>query len=380
MRITDVEALVLEAPSDYGTTEDGSEAQGPKHTCVFLVHTDAGITGVSQMETQPHVVQAIVEAPGETSGFFSGLKALAVGEDPLQIEPLWDRLFRGSYYYGRRGAVMQAISGIDLACWDIAGKACNLPISTLLGGRRRDRVRAYASTMFRTTAEAAKVAMETYLERGFTAVKFGWGPFGEDPRSDIEVVRAAREAGGDDVELMIDAGWRRRRTAKDAIHMVRSIEEFHPFWIEEPCFPEDYETMARLADAVDTRIAAGEAEATVWSFRELLRRGHVDVVQPDLSRCGGLTVARQIAYMAQEANVMVCAHAWGSQLLTAATVHYAAFLADQTFLEFNVASDAISQGLVDEPLELVDGHVAVPTRPGLGVEPDLEQIRFLQVA
>jgi L-rhamnonate dehydratase len=332
------------------------------------------------METQPHVARSIVEAPGEASGFFSGLKALAVGEDPLQIEALWDRLFRGSYYFGRRGAVMQAISGIDIACWDILGKACNLPVSTLLGGRRRERVRAYASTLFRTTPEGVRAAAESYLERGFTAVKFGWGPFGEDPRADVGLVRAAREALGGEVELMVDAGWRRRRTAKDAIRMVRSIEEFRPYWVEEPCFPEDYDTMARLSDAVGTPIAAGEAEATAWGFRELLNRAHVDVVQPDLSRCGGLSVARQVAYMAQEANVAVCPHAWGSQILTAATLHYTAFLAEETFLEFNVADDAISGALVDEPLALADGYVAVPARPGLGVEPDMEQIRFLEVA
>jgi L-alanine-DL-glutamate epimerase-like enolase superfamily enzyme len=379
MRISNVEALVLEAPSEYGTDDD-NEARGPKHTCIFVVDTDEGITGVSQVETQPHVVRAVVEAPGEASGLFSGLEALAIGEDPLQIETLWDRLYRGSYYFGRRGAVMQAISGIDLACWDILGKVSNLPISTLLGGRRRDRVRAYASTIFRESPDAGRAAMEGYLERGFTAVKFGWGPFGEDPRNDEAVVRAARGIAGDDIELMIDAGWRRRRTAKEAIHMVRSLEEFRPYWIEEPCFPEDYDTMRRVAEAVETRIAAGEAESTCWSFRELMTRGRVDVLQPDLSRCGGLTVARQVAYMAQEANVMVCAHAWGSQLLTAATLHFAAFLSGQTFLEFNVGTDAISEGLVDRPLQIVDGHVAVPTGPGLGVDPDMERIRFLQVA
>ena len=346
---------------------------------MLLVHTDEGITGVAQMETQPHVARSIVEAPGEASGLFSGLKALAVGEDPLQIEALWDRLFRGSFYFGRRGAVMQVISGIDIACWDILGKTCNLPVSTLLGGRRRERVRAYASTLFRTTPEGVRSAAESYLERGFTAVKFGWGPFGESPRADVELVRAAREALGEEPELMVDAGWRRRRTLKDAIRMVRSIEEFRPYWVEEPCFPEDYDTMARLSDAVATPIAAGEAEATVWGFRELLNRARVDVVQPDLSRCGGLSVARQVAYMAQEANVGVCPHAWGSQILTAATIQYAAFLAEETFLEFNVAADAISGALVDGPLELAEGYVAVPDRPGLGVEPDMEQIRFLEV-
>lgn len=380
MRITDLEAMVIEAPSEYGTADDASEARANKHTSVILVRTDEGITGASQIETQPHVVRAIVEAPGEPSGFFSGLKALCVGEDPLQIEPLWQRLFRGSYYFGRRGAAMQAISGIDIACWDILGKATGLPISTLLGGRRRERVRPYASTLFRRNPNGMRAAAAGYLEQGFTAVKYGWGPFGDDPRRDVELVAAAREGLGDDAELLVDAGWRRRRTAKEAIAMVRSIEEYRPYWVEEPCFPEDYDTFRRLSDSVSTRIAAGEAEATVWGFRELLSRAHVDVVQPDLSRCGGLTVARQIAHMAQEANVAVCPHAWGSQLLTAATAHFVAFLEQESFLEFNVAADEISGGLVDEPLTLADGFVAVPTRPGLGVEPDLEALESMRVA
>jgi L-alanine-DL-glutamate epimerase-like enolase superfamily enzyme len=379
VRITDVEVLVLESPGEYATADDATESHGPKRSCAFLVHTDEGITGVAQVETQPDVAAAVVGAPVDSAQIFSGLRTLAVGEDPLQVERLWDRLFTGSYYYGRRGAVLQAISGIDIACWDILGNATGLPVSTLLGGRRRESVPAYASTLFRTTPQGCRDAALGYVERGFHAVKFGWGPFGEDPRHDVELVRAAREALGDARELMVDAGWRRRRTAKDAIAMVRSIEEFRPYWVEEPCFPEDYDSYRRLANAVDTRIAAGEAEATTWSFRQLLEQGQVDVLQPDLSRCGGLTIARRIAYMAHDANVTVCPHAWGSDILTAATLHFVAFLPHETFVEFNVSRDPISRTLAARTLELVDGRVAVPDGPGLGVELDMEAVRALQV-
>ncbi|MBI3457722.1 MAG: mandelate racemase/muconate lactonizing enzyme family protein [Candidatus Rokubacteria bacterium] len=379
MKIRDVEVVVLAAPGDYGLTA-GGESHGPKYTCVFIVHTDEGLTGIAQVETQPHVAAAIVGAPGEASGMFSGLRALAIGQDPLQVEPLWDRLFVGSFYFGRRGAALQAISGIDIACWDILGKATGLPVAVLLGGRRREAVRAYASTLFRTSPAAVREAARAYVEGGFTAVKFGWGVFGEDRRRDVALVEAAREGLGDDPELMVDAGWRRRRTAKEAIGLVRSLEAFRPYWVEEPCFPEDYDSYRRLSEAVTTKIAAGEAESTIWGFRQLAEQGGVDVLQPDMSRCGGLTVARRVAHYAQERNIMVCAHAWGSDILTAATLHFAAFVPGETFLEFNTSRDPLSRELVTRPFELIGGAVGVPTAPGLGVELNTEALSRLRVA
>ena len=378
LQITDVEVSVLEAPGDYGISE--GESHGPKYTCVVAVHTDGGISGYSQVESQPHVLREVVDAPGERSGVFSGLRSLALGENPCEVEPLWDKLFKGSFYFGRRGAVLQAISGIDIACWDIFGKATGLPVCMLLGGRQRQRVRAYASTLFRDRPEEVEKAAVGYVREGFTAVKFGWGPFGRGRLADdVELAVAARTGVGEDRELMIDAGWTRRRSAKEAFELMRAIAPARPYWVEEPCFPEDYETYRRLSDAVGCRIAAGEAESTTWGFRALAERGHVDVLQPDLSRCGGLTVARRVAYLADDLNLQVCAHAWGSPLLTAASVHFAAFVRGETFLEFNTSNDPLSRGLALAPLALERGYVAVPERPGLGVEPDLDEIDRLRV-
>ena len=377
MKIIDIEVVVLETPGEYGS-EAGGDLHGIKYTCVFVVRTDEGITGYSQIESQPHVAAAIVEAPGEGSGFFSGLRSLGVGEDPLQVEALWSRLFLGSYYYGRRGAVIQAISGIDIACWDILGKATGLPVCTLLGGRRRDRATAYASTLFRPSPAEVRASAEEYGARGFRAVKFGWGPFGEDARRDIALAEAARDGLGPDRELMIDAGWRRRRTAKEAINLVRSIEHVGPYWVEEPCFPDDYETYRRLTESVSVRIAAGEAETSLSDFHRLVDGPCVDVVQPDLSRCGGLTIGRRVAYLADAKNVQLCPHAWGSELLTAATLHFVAFLPADTFLEFNVSGDPVSRGLLAIPFEVRDGQVEVPAGPGLGVEVDEERLAALR--
>jgi L-rhamnonate dehydratase len=378
LRITDVEALILESPGTYGT--DGAEVHGFKHSCVFIVSTDQGLTGFAQIETQPHVARAILEAPGDDSGLMSGLRALAVGEDALEIEALWERLFIGSYLFGRRGAALQAISGIDIACWDLLGKFTGLPVSTLLGGRRRDSAVAYASTLFPDSVEAVGEACDRYVSRGFRAVKFGWGAFGEDARKDRALAEAAREGLGPDRDLMIDAGWRRRRTAKEAIRMIEALVDLDPRWVEEPCFPEDYATYRRVCDAVSVDIAAGEAETTIWGLSHLVDTGRIDVLQPDLSRCGGLTVARRAAYMADRLNVHLCPHAWGTDILTAATLQFVAFLPKETYVEFNAAEDVLSRGLVEQPFELRDGMLDVPDLPGLGVTPDEDALRALAVA
>ena len=193
------------------------------------------------------MAKAIVDAPSEGSvtGFF-GLRSVLVGEDPFEVERLWHKMYMGSVYYGRRGAVMQVISGIDIALWDIVGKAVRQPIYKLLGAGYRDKVTAYASTLFRSTPEGMVDASRWYLEHGFKAVKFGWGVFGEDRERDVELVAAARNALGDGTELLIDTGWYVHRTAKEAIQMVKSLEPFRPFLIEEPLSPEDYDGYAQL--------------------------------------------------------------------------------------------------------------------------------------
>jgi L-alanine-DL-glutamate epimerase-like enolase superfamily enzyme len=380
MKITDVEVIVLEGPEAYRAPEGAEEAPGVRHVCLIKVSTDEGLVGWSDVETQAHVAQAVVAAPPSGSGMFEGLRELALGQDPFEVERLWDRLYRGSIYYGRRGAAIQAISGIDIACWDIMGKATGRPIYQLLGAGYRERVRAYASTLFRPTPEAMAAATRDYLARGFTAIKFGWGVFGQDPTRDVELVAAAREAAGDRVELMVDAGWLVRRTPKEAIAMVRRLEPYRPYWIEEPLAPDDYDGYAALAAAVATPIAAGEQEATPWGFDTLIHRGRVDIVQPDLSRCGGFTVARKVADLAELRNVAVCPHAWLTDLLTAASLHMNAYLKHSLFLEFNVSSQPMIRDLCRAPLQLEEGYLVVPQGPGLGVEVDEEMIARYRVA
>ena len=179
------------------TAPEGSgEAHGVKHCLLLKVTTNQGLVGWSDVETAPHVAAAVVRAPASGAGVIDGLRSLVVGEDPFEVERLWDKVYRGTIYFGRRGVAMQVLSGFDIACHDIMGKATGRPLHKLLGGARRDRVRAYASTLFRPTPDAMRRACEFYLERGFTAVKFGWGPFGRDRDQDVALVAAARQRSG----------------------------------------------------------------------------------------------------------------------------------------------------------------------------------------
>jgi L-rhamnonate dehydratase len=383
MNITNVEVLVLKSPGLYRSPEGAEEPPGPTYMGLVKVSTDAGLTGYSDMETSPFVAKAAVEAPtwGEADkAAFEGLASLIVGEDALEVERLWYKMYRGSIYYGRRGAVMQAISAIDIALWDLIGKFYQQPIHILLGAKWRDRVRAYASTLFRPTPQAMREAARRYLDQGFTAVKFGWGVFGEDPSLDVRLVEAAREALGPSRDLLVDTGWFVERTPKQAIQVVRALEPYQPYFIEELLHPEDYDGYRQVASRVDTLIACGEQEATEWGFRELIERAQVDVLQPDLTRCGGFTAARKIVHMAETANVLVIPHSWSSDLLTAASLHLNAFQRRAVFVEFNTSQGPLSRELVREPLRLVDGFLPVPTGPGLGVEVNEATIERYRIA
>ena len=383
MKITNVEVLVLKSLGLYNNPEGSEEPLGPTYMGIVRVSTDAGITGYSDMETVASVAKAAVDAPRWSqpgTECFDGLASLVIGENPLEVERLWYRMYRGSIYYGRRGVAIQAISAIDIALWDIMGKFYQQPVCVLLGGKWRDKVRAYASTLFRPTPEAMREAAKKYLDEGFTAMKFGWGVFGKKPRLDVRLVEAARKEIGDDNDLLIDTGWFIERTPKQAIQVIRSIEPFRPFFVEEILHPEDYDGYAQVASSVDTLVACGEQEATEWGFEQLIKRGKVDVLQPDLTRCGGFTVARKIVHMAERANVLVIPHSWSSDLLTAASLHLNAFQRRAVFVEFNTSQGPLSRAMVKEPLRLVDGYVSVPGGPGLGVEVNEETLEKYRIA
>lgn len=362
MKISRVEAIVLRLP------EVRQIADGTQDALIVRVHTDGGLVGLGEVDSSPTVAKAAIEAPLSHS-LCCGLGELILGQHPFEVEGLWEVMYRGSIFYGRRGAAIHAMSGIDIALWDIIGKACGKPIHKLLGGAYRDKVRAYASALMPETPQETAEAARDYVGRGFRAVKFGWGPLGTDPELDVALVEAARAGAGENVELMVDVGfsW---KDATTAIQMARRIAPFRPFWIEEPLPPDDYDGYARLSQSVDIRIAAGEEESTCWGFQELIDRGKVDLIQPDVSRAGGLTECRRIAHLAQARNIPLVPHSWGTGILTAASLHLIATLPQALFLEHCVVASPIAIELVAEPPRVADGWAYIPQGPGLGVDID----------
>jgi L-rhamnonate dehydratase len=374
MKITDVDAVVLRQPSVNEGIADGSQDD-----LVILVHTDEGITGLGEVDSAPEAVAAFVSAPG-SHAIAHSLRELLVGENPLDVERLWDKMYRGVIFVGRRGIAIHAISGIDIALWDIKGRALGKPVSELIGTVRRDRVRAYASRLMPDSAEEVTDAVSALREQGFTAIKLGWGPLGQDPDHDVRLVRAAREAGGDGVEILIDAGLGYRADATTAIRVARELEQLGAYWLEEPFEPDEYEAYAELADTVDLTIAAGEQDATRWGFRELIERGRVDLIQPDVTRCGGITEMMRIAALAEEYGVALVPHAWKSGIIKAASLHVNAVLPEALFQEYCVAETQINTKLTCQLLPIeADGCVAVPTAPGLGVDLDEDVFSSLRV-
>ncbi|MBS1862174.1 MAG: mandelate racemase/muconate lactonizing enzyme family protein [Actinobacteria bacterium] len=373
MIVTAVEAIQLRQPASL----DASIADGSQDALLVRVHTDAGITGIGEVDSLPHVVKAVIEAPASHANA-TGLGALLVGLDPLDLETAWHRLYAGSIYYGRRGAVVHALSGIEIALWDIAGKAAGKPIHQLLGPVRRDRVKAYASTLMPATPAQAASVVEEQLGAGFGAVKLGWGPFGRDADLDVALVEAARAASGPDFDLMLDIGmgW---SDAEEAIARVRRMEEARPYWIEEPFFPDQYGLYARLAEAVGTPIAAGEEESTLLDFERLIDAGGVGVVQPDVTRAGGIRECLRIAAKARERGRRCVLHSWSTGIIKAASLHVLAAMEEVEYFEDCVQTTELNERLVTDRFPLEDGCVRVPTGPGLGIELDEEVLEECRV-
>jgi L-rhamnonate dehydratase len=389
MKITNVEAIVLDTGKDYPDPSEAVEAHGVRFISLLKVTTDEGITGWSDIETQPHVGKAIVEAPSGGQIGFESIRQALVGEDPLERERLWQKMYRYLAYYGRQGAGMHMISGADIALWDIAGKAFGQPICKLLGARYHQRIKAYASTLFRPTPDAMRQAVAGYLEQGFRAIKFGWGAFGYDLDLDIRLVKAARQAAGREVDLMVDGGWYgtryddpfRARPVKDWIRLVGELEELDIFWLEDFLHPENFAGYAEVSHITKRlRIAAGEQLSGFAEFERLAVEGSVHTLQPDLSRCGGLTMGRQIAEMTQRRGIDCVPHAWLTDLLKAASLHLNAYLMNPLYLEFNVSSSSLLNQLCRPHIAMQDGYIPVPDSPGLGIEPDEDIITRFRVA
>lgn len=366
MKITNVTATVLRLP------EISSAADGTQDDLIITVETDEGIVGYGEVDTAPYVGKAVVDAY-MSHGTCYGLREVVIGSDPFDYEQIWTDMWTKTYYYGRTGPAMHVMSGIDMAIWDIMGKAVGKPVHKLLGGSYTDKVRAYASALMPATPDEVKKIVEKQGALGYTAIKLGWGPLGYDVHKDIELIKTARKAAGEKVEIMIDIGKRYR--LKEAIYVAKALEQLNIYWLEEPLPAEDYVGYKRLTQSTTLRIATGEEESGRLAFARLINETHIDVVQPDMSRCGGLTEARKIATLAADANILCVPHAFKTGVLVAASIQFIAAIPHAPFLEFSVTESAIRKELLVKPFAQKDGFVEVPQKPGLGIELNPEVIR-----
>jgi L-alanine-DL-glutamate epimerase-like enolase superfamily enzyme len=389
MRITEVEPILLHGQQEYRASAGSEEATDSGDWQLLVrVATDEGLTGWADTETLAPAAVAIIAGQGMSVMGFRTLGELLIGEDPIEVERIWEKLYIGSAYYGRRGIAMHCISAIDNCLWSIRAQAAGVSLARLLGARRRDRVTAYASTLFRETPEAMAEAARGYVERGFRAVKFGWGVFGEDPGRDRELVAAAREALGPDRHLLVDPGWYPvgwkhpgpMRSRREAVALCEWLADYDVGWVEDFIHPERFDEYAYVRSISPVPIAAGEQVATIWDFQRFINEGCVDVVQPDLSRCGGITVARKVAAMTEEAGIDFVPHSWLTHLLTGYSLQLIATLPRARFVEFNVSQSALTRGIARASFELAaDGTVAIPDTPGVGVEVDPDFIKAHRV-
>lgn len=368
MQITDVEAVHCRVP------EVAEIADGTLDVLIVRIHTDAGLTGLGEVTSQSYVCKAVFEAP-RSAERRHGLASILQGEEPRDVERLWEKMYHQTNRYGRRGAAVHTISGADIALWDLKGKIEEKPLYDLFGGRERKTVRAYASLLFGDTPDdTARLAREC-AEAGLTAVKFGWGPFGKDAELDLAHVRAARDALGEHRDLMVDAGqawdW------QTALERAELIEPYDILWLEEPLSQDDRRGYAELCRRSPVPIAAGEGDVTHWDFEDLIEQG-VHVIQPDVAFCGGLTVARRVSTMAVQAGRRCVPHCFSTGINLAASLHWMASLRNGDLVEYCLRPSPLMRKLVANLPPLVDGRVVVPDGPGLGIELDeeiLEQYR-----
>ncbi|MFH0871624.1 MAG: galactonate dehydratase [bacterium] len=351
MKITDIKTLITFA--------------NWRNFIFVKVFTDEGIVGVGEASLEWSELAV--------AGAIRNLSPLVIGRDPSRIEELWQSMFRDPYWRGGP-VITTALSGIEQALWDIAGKRLGVPVYQLLGGKCRDRLRAYANAWYKGAAapeDFAERAART-VEKGYTALK--WDPFGsadltmdyEARKRAIDIVRAVREAVGEKVDLLVEAHG--RLNPATAIEMARQLEEFHPYWYEEPVPPDNLEALSKVAAATSIPIATGERLYTKYGFRELLSSQAADIIQPDLCHAGGILEVKKIAAMAEAWYVPVAPHNPNGPVGTAATVHLGACTPNFLILEYFCEDEEWLSEIVEEPIRLEKGEVIIPERPGLGIE------------
>jgi L-alanine-DL-glutamate epimerase-like enolase superfamily enzyme len=383
LRITAIDCHVLVQP-----TFDPTAASSAQDDIVVEIHTDEGISGIGETDVNPWIARACIEAPG-THNMGLGLRELLVGADPLDVEGIWERLYVGSAMNGRRGAVINAIGALDIALHDLRGKALEKPCYELLGGAVRDSVVPYASLQPETASFDEYVeSMVDWAQRavaaGFRAIKAEVtldGPYAhtglrEPWERSTQVLAAVRQAIGPEIDLLVDVQYA-FPDAETALYVLRDWEQFNLVFVETPLWPDDLDGYRRLADEQSIPIASGEWLTTRFEHLDLMDRGGVAFVQPDVGRVGGLTEARRVCELAGERGRRIVPHLWKTEISIAAALHLAAATAHCDYIEFlpaELSASGLRRDLTDHRLSMVEGVLPLPTQPGLGVELDRDAL------
>ncbi len=366
MRIRSIRCAGLRGATPEGGWSNELQPSDCVHTLV-TVQTEAGLTGLGSVFTSEALVR----------GAFGVLEPLLIGENALEPERVSEKLHQNTFWQGRGGAITHAISGIDIALWDILGQATGQPVGRLLGGRYRERVRPYASILMEEPAPLAD-RLQAIKSRGFRAFKIGWGPFGRrDPRLDEQIVRAAREAIGPEAMLMVDAGgsdafW--TQGYKWALRTSEMLADYAVDWFEEPLVPDALPDFVRLREHSRVPIAGGEVLTRRQAFQPWLEAGAFDIVQPDVTKVGGISEERRIAWMAQEHGIKFIPHGWNTAVGLAADLQLASAFPATDLVEYLDGSPFIDE-MVTHPWKLdANGMLPIPTAPGLGIELNREAV------
>ena len=366
MKIAGIQAIGLHGETPEGGWSDEIRPNQCIHTLVKVL-TDDGITGFGSVFTNDELVRSALQV----------LEPLYAGENPLEPERVSEKLHQYTFWMGRGGTLTHAISGIDIALWDIFGQVTSQPIGRLLGGRYRERVKVYASILMENP-EPLSDHLRQLLDQGFHAFKIGWGPFGrKDAALDEAIVRSARETLGDGNELMVDAGgsdafW--HQGYKWAVKTAEMLAHYDVSWFEEPLKPDAFDDFVALRRAAPVPISGGEVLTRRQSFQPWLQAGAFDIVQPDVTKVGGISEERRIGWMAQENGIKFIPHGWNTAVGLAADLQLASAFADTDYVEYLTGSPYIDD-IVEEPWRLdKDGMLAIPQKPGLGITVDTAKL------
>lgn len=366
MRITGIHAYGLRGRTPEGGWSNELQPEDCVHTLI-AVRTSEGLTGWGSVFTSEELVRASLAV----------LRPLCAGENPLEPERVAEKLHQNTFWLGRGGAITHTISGIDIALWDLLGQVAGQPVGRLLGGRYRDRVRPYASLLMREPERMAEDLLSV-KEQGFRAFKIGWGPFGRrNAATDEAIVRAAREAVGPGSLLMVDAGgsdafW--PNGYKWALRTAQMLAAYDVHWFEEPLHPDALQDYIALRRAAPLPIAGGEVLTRRQSFQPWLEAGAFDIVQPDVTKCGGISEERRIAWMAADHGVRFVPHGWNTAVGLAADLQLASAFLGTDLVEYLTGSPFIDE-LTASPWRLGhDGLLEIPDRPGLGISIDLDAL------